>query len=206
MEQNEEQIAVVINSEESLVALTAAGWALGDTAIISNYLDNDQKGVATDGDFDAFDAISSWIEIGDNITIKSHALYKGDLYVSGSDKLYGGAFYKIGAFLKITENTPTFTFDRQKVYIDIKNNVVFTNDNYHSSIDDALALYGCILAKNKECPTEFHDFDLELPDVEDDKDINDDNIVKFGCQNGTFREVKAIIDYIKANQTPPKQL
>lgn len=209
MEQNEEKVAIVINSEEALAVLTAEGFELGDDILITNQLKGDHYGSARDKDFDCFEPIDDCIDLGERIgVITQCVLFQDNLYIS-TDRCYG-RFYKIYAFMKINSKIiPSFSFDERIVWVDFKNGIVVTDGGESSSIEDALKLYNCMIAANLRCETEFCDFELELPDAEyltkeeyeaKKGNIAEDDRIKFGCQSGTFREVKVIIDYIKSQQ------
>ncbi len=92
----------------------------------------------------------------------------------------------------------TFKFANRDVYVDFKNQKVTTNANSslygdeEATFAEVLAIFNCIENNTQRCAQKFGGYQLIIHDYD-----WGNRRIQFGCQTGTYAEVKEIVDCIK---------
>ncbi len=184
---------IELNTPEALEKLTLAGFKIGDFVEVSNTVDNDPAGFLCKGRNGYEHNVEPQVIFGylqHIFNITNYFIYNDRLYV-GENTTH---------FVLIESCTKPFKFASTLVKFSFETKQILTHQG-NETFENVFKLYGCMLALNKDCETRYnYQYKLHLENYDSKVGITDDTQIIFGCQKGTFAEVKAIVEYIKQNQ------
>jgi hypothetical protein len=93
-------------------------------------------------------------------------------------------------------------FGEREITIDFDKKCITTNEGETESFEGVFKLVDCIEQLNNHCDTTFSGYDLNIKG----DSLTDKLPISFGCQTGTYSQVKQIINAIKAGSQDEKIL